>query len=263
VKIFLKSALGVIFAAIVIYFAPTDIVSVAIFLDWFTLIMPAVAVFVWLKFAIKLWRLKQYDRLLHILNEENNPSKFLAELTNLLDRNPKLTKWTTQATATNKALAHLNLGQFDQAAKIWEELLAEVSGKKSEIIVEHKTIYSLIATNLERGEIPKARQYCESLQILTTQKATPKYLREVFAENVEFYKSQIAFANGEIEPFRSICEKKLQEKQSTREYVELYFRLAEICEKTGDLAGQRRYLQEVAEKGNKLYFAEVARRKLA
>jgi len=249
-----------LFAAILIfiYFAPMDIMSVAIFLDRLQLIMLAVVAFFWLWFVLKIWRLRPYNRLLHILNEENDPARFLAELDKFLANNPRAENWVVKETATNRAVAYLNLGEFDQSVLIWQKLLAEIKGIKSEIIWEYNTVYSLVSANLERGDIPQARAYYEHLQILATQRATPRY----FAKNLEFIKARFAFENGEIVPLQNICEKMLQERHSAREYVELCFRLAAICEKAEDLAERRRYLEEVVSKGNGLYFAQIARRKL-
>ncbi|MCL2016475.1 MAG: hypothetical protein FWG68_09550 [Defluviitaleaceae bacterium] len=208
--------------------------------------------------------LQQANELAQILDNENDPDRFLAELSDFLEQHPQIKTKLSKETNSGKATALLNLGQFEQAVQIWENLLPEVAGKSTFIMLEYNTNYSLTVAYLEHGNIniEKAQQYYENLQTLIARKSTPRHLKSSMEESLAVLQARFAFENGDIQPMQAIYEKLLQDKCTARETADFNFRLAMVYEKLGNTAQQRYYLHEVIRNGNKLYFAKIAQEKL-
>ena len=204
-------------------------------------------------FRPKIW--KEHERILTILQHENDPERYIREMEALLKREG-IPKGIHQNAASNLAAGYFANGEIQRALEIWKR---EAADEKKMRDPSARTIMdlNLCAAYLELGNPEQARVYYDRLVAASQVNKHPLkawLVLELPGLDAKFY-----LAEGRYKKARNRMERFVDEGKGS---VHNHFDLASIYEKVGDTRSQRRHLERVVELGNLHYKARIARAKL-
>ena len=242
--------------------------------DFFTThgVMTAVAL-VLIFIAIKFIRaLRQPANFRNILYDECDPIRFIEKANEdvnrlvaeyAVKRNSIMAKSNALRLAKNNlGTGHYANGDFDKAIKVLEDI--KLNERNVNDFVFNTIVHSnMCSINLQQGNIGKALKHYEAIKAylasFTKETQNKKWLE--FA--IEDLDAAFDLANGRYEKALKFYKSHSQLSSETKYgRVHANFNLAMAYEGVGDIEKQKEHYTYVAEHGNLLYIAKIAKEKL-
>jgi len=212
------------------------------------------------------------NSIMHILLEECDPDRSVKEIIHLMNTHPKKNKHINNIRKNNLATGYFSSGEFDKAIEILKSIITLDGVKQNEITsVNIVANYSLCMGYLSKNDTKGAMPYIETLKSYRGLVAKGDYIMgkknragmiadlDKLVYNLE---AVVAIEEGDAESVLDHFRSMLSKAANRYQRVYSHSHLADIYEKLGDASKQREHLEYLAENGNMLYIARVAREKL-
>ena len=202
-----------------------------------------------------------------IFDEDCDPIRYIKEMTALLDR-PIKNKDHHMAFVTNLALGYIHNGQANQGIRLVEDLLKHHDKYQYDVLTSASVNLVLCLGYLSIGNLNAAEKHYQKMGLDCDRAKSDKL--EDAAINIEAFlrtlDARFSFEEGRYEEalryFESLFNELLDEPSYRLSTALGRFRLALIYEKLGNSAKEKEHLEYVAEYGNLLHVARLAREKL-
>jgi len=194
---------------------------------------------------------RKAGKLMHLLNVELDPGKYVEEVTAILNEG-KIDKRTAVILNNSLATAYGQMGEYDKAIKLYKQLLDDPKFNYRGVVNGQLTqIY------LAKKEVPAAKKRWDEFKSTLSpkhEKSLERYIKSM--------EGHFALLDEKYEESLQTHLDLLTSVQAKGEEVHLRYRLAETYKKLGDDHQQKEQLEFVAEHGNKLHIADLARQQL-
>lgn len=193
---------------------------------------------------------RKAGKLMQLLNVTLDPGQYVEEVTVIIKGG--VDKRTATILNNNLATAYGQLGEYDKAIKIYKEVLSEPKFNYHGVVNGQLT-----QMYLAKKDVPAAQKSWQVFKRALSpkhEKSLERYVRSI--------EGHFALLDGEYEQSLATHLDLLSSVQAKGEEVHLRYRLAETYEKLGQRDEQKEQLAFVAEHGNKLHIANLARQQL-